>query len=394
MDYSKNVYKLYFIIFFHNLIPAYVIERLFWEQRGMTVFMVVLCEVIYAATIVVLEIPSGILADKIGRRLLLIFSAILSTVEIVLLLFSHSFVGFALVSFLAGISGSCSSGAFNALLYDSLLASNQQSLFERTLGRINALDFSAAVIAALSGSVLAKFYGFEFNYMLSVVSMFIALGFTLSLNETPKAKKTAGKETFGAYFKGAVAFYINNSRLAFMVINAMAIGACINYIDEFWQLYLRDVGFSVMFFGVFSAMSLLIRIPGSLISAYLISRFKEENIIAFVLAMASVGFFTAGIFPGPFGIAAIVLIFLASGVVDPLISGYIHHHVESDIRATVDSFQSLGKRALVLVVGLGFGYIASRASVAIGFVFLGGICFLSFIIFRRSTKKIKQPNKY
>jgi len=122
MDVTKNVYKLYLIIFFHNLIPAYVIERLFWEQRGMTVFMVVLCEVIYAATIVILEIPSGILADKLGRRILLIISAVLSMIEFVLLLFAHSFWGFAFVGFMAGISGSCTSGASNALLYDSLLA--------------------------------------------------------------------------------------------------------------------------------------------------------------------------------------------------------------------------------------------------------------------------------
>ena len=33
MNYIQNVWKLYAIRFFHNLIPAYVIERLFWEQR-------------------------------------------------------------------------------------------------------------------------------------------------------------------------------------------------------------------------------------------------------------------------------------------------------------------------------------------------------------------------
>ena len=33
MNYLQNVWKLYAIRFFYNLIPAYVIERLFWEQR-------------------------------------------------------------------------------------------------------------------------------------------------------------------------------------------------------------------------------------------------------------------------------------------------------------------------------------------------------------------------
>ena len=74
MNSKNNIYKLYFIIFFHNLIPAYVIERLFYEQRGMTVIMVVLCEIVYAVTIVILELPTGILADKFGRKGLIVIS--------------------------------------------------------------------------------------------------------------------------------------------------------------------------------------------------------------------------------------------------------------------------------------------------------------------------------
>jgi hypothetical protein len=45
----------------------------------------------------------------------------------------------------------------------------------------------------------------------------------------------------------------------------MAIGACVNYLDEFWQLYLKDINISVLYFGVFSAVFSLSRIPGNLI---------------------------------------------------------------------------------------------------------------------------------
>jgi len=69
MNYIRNnIWKLYAIRFFHNLIPAYVIERLFWEQRGMTIQMVVYTEIIYAITVVLLEIPTGIIADKWSRK--------------------------------------------------------------------------------------------------------------------------------------------------------------------------------------------------------------------------------------------------------------------------------------------------------------------------------------
>lgn len=107
-----------------------------------------------------------------------------------------------------------------------------------------------------------------------------------------------------------------------------------------------------------------------------------------ILAVTSLGFFVAGVLPGPIGIVAIVIIFLASGVIDPLVSGYLHHRAMSDIRATVDSFQSLGKRAIVFVVGIGFGYVSSISDAAIGFVFLGAVCFLFLILFLKNIKSL------
>lgn len=379
MNYTKNTYKLYLIIFFHNLIPAYVIERLFFEQRGLTVLTVVICELIYAATIVVLEIPSGILADKLSRKALLVTAAVLNVLEFVALLFTYSFEGFALLAVGAGIAGSCSSGAFNALLYDSLLVEQKQEQFAKILGRMNAIDLSAALIAALSGSVLAQRFDFELNYMLSAVSMLLALIFTFSLKEPPKGSCDSGqteKRGFAAYIKDSTAFYRNNPKAALLVVNAMSLGACISYLDEFWQLYLRDMGLTVSFFGIFAALLLLLRIPGNLIAAYLLRHVSEERLLALVLAVTAAGFAAAAIFPGMVGLSAICLIFFVSGLVDPVVSGYLHQHVSSDIRATVDSFQSLGKRAIVLIVGLGFGYIATWFSVAVGFLFLSAICLL------------------
>jgi MFS family permease len=115
MNCMMNVRKRYAIRFFHNLIPAYVIERLFWEQRGMTVPMVVYTEIIYAFTVVLLEVPSGIIADKWGRKKLIIVSAFLGCCEFLILIYAREFIHFALAVFLAGVGSAAGSGAENAL---------------------------------------------------------------------------------------------------------------------------------------------------------------------------------------------------------------------------------------------------------------------------------------
>lgn len=389
MNYSKNISKLYFIAFFHNLIPAYVIERLFWQERGMTVLMVVLCEIIYAVTIVICELPTGILADKFGRKALLVFGAVLSMLEFIILLVAFNFWTFAFVVFLAGIAGACTSGASNALLYDSLLVTKQEHSFEKIVGRLNSLDLIGSLLAALSGSFLAKVIGFEFNYILSVGSMFIALAFTVFLMEPPiqtQVKEEKGQK-LKVYLDQSISFFKGNPKLVSIITNAMALGACVTYLDEFWQLYLDEISYSILFFGVFSAVISLARIPGNLIAASLLNYFSAETIILSVLGVSAAGFFMTALFPGVFGIIAMLIIFLASGVVDPVVSGYLHHRGSSEIRATLESIQSLIERAITLIVGIGFG-IASIASVVIGFTFLGGVVTLFFLLFISKKTKI------
>lgn len=381
----KNVNKLYLIIFFHNLIPAYVIERLFWEQRGMTVLMVVLCEIIYAISIVIFELPSGVFADKFGRKTLLVFGAVLSLFEFIILLYANHFWTFALVVFLAGISSAYTSGAWNALLYDSLLTLKKEQSFEKIVGRMNSLDYIASFIAALSGSVLANYFGFEFNYIVSAVSMFFALIFTILLKEPPRKSKQEksykNQAAFMDYIRKSISFYKTNPKLVTIITNAMAIAACITYLDEFWQLYLEEIGFSVLFFGVFSACISLARIPGNLLAAYLLTIFRAQTIILCILGITTICYFLIAIFPGDVGLIMIMIIFLASGVIDPVVMGYLHHHGSSEIRATIESFQALIESIITFTVGIGFGIMSTSFSILSGFIFLGVISCLFFLYF-------------
>ncbi|MFS0864657.1 MFS transporter [Fredinandcohnia sp. 179-A 10B2 NHS] len=383
MDVRKNVMILYLIVFFHNLIPAYVIERLFWQDRGMTVLMVVYCEIIYAAVIVLSEIPTGVLADRFGRKILIVIGGLFSLLEMIILLFAHSFWSFALAVGLAGIAGACVSGALNALLYDSLLERKEEKSFEKIVGRMNAIDLIGSIIAALSGSVIARWFGLEFNYILSASSLFLAFLFTLRLRE-PQSKQrdllvSSNHIGVKAYLISSFAFFKSHPKLILIVIQAMGISACITYLDEFWQLYLDEIGFSLLFFGVFSAILSLVKIPGNLLASRFLEKYSAGQIIIGVLFIITAGLFLTAMFPGPLGMIVIVIIFLASGVIDPVITGYVHHRTDSTIRATVESVQSLLERGITLSIGLGFGLIATRVSVTIGFAYLGAVS-LAFLV--------------
>jgi MFS family permease len=392
MDYKANLQKLYAFRFFSSLIPAYVIERLFWEERGMTIQMVVYTEIIYALTIVLLEIPTGIMADKWGRKRMLVLSALLACSEFLILLYATEFWHFALVVFLAGVSRSASSGSENALLYDSLKLQGKASLFEKQLGRLNACDFVSAILAALCGSLLASKYGLELNYWISLGSTIIALVLSLLLIE-PAAEDSISIEEvipFKAYVVVSLRFFRANPSVTLVMLSAMVSGAAIGYIEEFWQLYVSRLGVPVVYFGMLSAAIMLLQLPGNLMAHVLIRWFSYRTLIFIIMVVFSVGFTYVAISKDFIGLTAMLIICLFSGVMEPIATGYLHHRMNSSMRATIDSFQSLGENLVHTLAGLGFGYFASKYDVFGGYGFIALLCYAFLVWFIGASRKIEQ----
>lgn len=389
-----NIRILFALRFFSSLIPAYVIERLYWEERGMTIPMVVYTEIIYALTIVLLEVPTGILADRWGRKKMLVLSALLGCCEFLILILASEFWHFAVVVFLAGISRSASSGSENALLYDTLQEQGKAPLFERTLGRLNACDFIAAILAALSGSFLAGKFGLELNYWISLSSAGIALILAFLLREP--SRETEDDETsipVRTYVTESLRFFRRNPHVCLVMLSGMVIGASMSYIEEFWQLYASRLGMPVYFFGLLSAGIMLLQLPGNLLAYALVRRFSHRVIIAAIMVVITLGFTYVSVSRDYWGLAAMLTICLFAGVMEPLASGYLHHRIGSSMRATIDSFQSLGENVLNTFAGLGFGYLAARYDVFGGYGFLAFLCFTFFVWFINVSNTDKQIQK-
>jgi MFS family permease len=387
MNYKLNIWKLYAIRFFYNLIPAYVIERLFWEQRGMTIQMVVYTEIIFAITVVLLEVPTGIIADKWGRKKMIVLSTLLECFMFLILVFATEFWHFAAAIFLAGIARSASSGSENAMLYDSLLQNGQEQAFEKYLGRLNVCDFTAAIIAALCGSLLASRYGFELNYWISFVSMLVSVCVSLMLVETAVKSKSDESTEIKEHIKASVRFFRKHPGVYLVVLSGMVTGAALSFIDEFWQLYLNRLEIPVLYSGLFSAAIMIVRLPGNIIAYVIKSRFRYRTILSGVTAIFAVGFIYISVIKDYTSLVAIFLICLLSGIIEPITTGYLHHRINSSMRATIDSFQSLGLNVVLIITGLGFGYFSSKFDVFGGYGFIACICVAFFVYFLIASKE-------
>jgi MFS family permease len=385
----NNIRKLYAIRFFRSFIPAYVIERLFWEQRGMTIPMVVSTEIIFAVTIVLLEVPTGIIADKWSRKNMMVASVFLGCCEFLLLVFATKFWHFAVVVLLAGINHSASSGSENSLIYDSLLRSGKEQSFEKHLGRLNVFDFTSAILAALCGSFLASRFGLVLNYWISFASVLVSLFLSFMLAEPAVQSSDDESEPIEirAYMRASIRFFLVNPGVCLVVLSGMVTGTALGFVDEFWQLYANRLNIPIVYFGLLSAAFLFLRLPGNMLAHALKRRFRHRTLLLSATAVFAAGFFYVSVIKDYSGVAALFLICLFSGVVEPIASGYLHHRTESSMRATIDSFQSLGLNAVHIVTGLGFGYFSSRFDIFGGYGFIAVICSAFFVYFAVASSK-------
>jgi len=378
---KQNYYKLALYDFFQSFIIAYAIERLFWEQRGMTVQMVVVAEILYALLVAALELPTGYLADRWSRKWMMVVGAVFACGEFAVLIFATEFWHFALVVALAAVSGAATSGTRNALLYDSLKATGEEVLFEKKLGRLRAVQYGAHMVAGVIGGVVAVKSGLLSTYWWSLASVVMAVLVSLTLVEPPIRTVEKGPSTDATITKKAYAFLRQHPHLRFVLGYGVITGACLVYVDEFWQLYARDVGLPLVLFGVVLGINCLLTSISGLVAYKLKDKMPYSTLFVVALGLFALGTLLMAVFQNIWGLLFLFLSYGAAGIIEPLVSGYLHHRSPSEFRATAESYQSLAYRLTTIAVGLSFGYLSTRFGIMSGYLLLGILLWLYFGIF-------------
>ena len=140
-----NVRRFIFFRIFFNARFYYPIFTVFFLDFGLTLTQFALLNAVWAATIVLLEVPSGAMADIVGRRNLLVLAGWCMVVEMALLCFAPRgnpdllFTLFILNRILSGTAEAAASGADEAIAYDSLKKEGREEQWGGCSGSADAL---------------------------------------------------------------------------------------------------------------------------------------------------------------------------------------------------------------------------------------------------------------
>ena len=113
-----------------------------------------LIESIVIGTIFLMEVPTGVLADRIGRKWSIFAATVLLMSAEFIFIFARTFEWYVLVALLTGAGFAFASGAVEALVYDSLPPENREEAMKRAMGRVNSWGQIAFVIAPIIGGLI------------------------------------------------------------------------------------------------------------------------------------------------------------------------------------------------------------------------------------------------
>lgn len=186
---NRNIWLLnLFTVCVNAVFVLPIILPYYREHLGLTFHDFLIGESLFAAVIVLLDVPTGWIADQWGRKKTLIAGAFMFGVGFVFLLEANGFWSAMLSQAVIGIGTSLMSGANSALLYDSLLAAGRENEFRKREGFRFALMLYSAAIASVIGGYLYTIspnLPFEIEIGFTMLATLIGFGFI----EPPRHKK-------------------------------------------------------------------------------------------------------------------------------------------------------------------------------------------------------------
>ncbi|MBT8416810.1 MAG: MFS transporter [Silicimonas sp.] len=189
---ARNVVLYPWFKFLQNLLFWQATWFLFFQSE-LSAAQAILIYVFYDIATTVLEVPSGYLSDRAGRRVTLIVSAVAGLLAAVMQAFGEGFLIFALAQVALGAHIAFASGTDSALLYESLEAEGRSDEVEAQEVRAWRFTFAGLMVSAVAGGAMA-YFGLRIPYVATAIAFVVLVIVALKFREPPVQRAMEGGE--------------------------------------------------------------------------------------------------------------------------------------------------------------------------------------------------------
>lgn len=352
----------------------------FFKSNGLSMHQIFILQAVYSITIVLFEIPSGYLADVLGRKKTIILGTFLDFIGFTIYATSDDLSGFLLGEIILGLGQSMISGADSALLFESIRERDESDKnYTKEEGKMTSIGNFSEAIAGVLGGFLALI-SLRFPYYIQVVIAFMAIPFALSLSE-PRRIIHAQQNHIKQLTETIKNTLFHHKQLSSIVIVSSITGASTLTLAWIVQPYFSEIGLPLALYGViWTILNFSVGIS-SLRAHSIEKKFNRENTYLLILLVLSSSFFILSY--KSLGYAGLIIIFvayLARGIASPLFKNEINLLSEDFNRATILSIRNFLIRVIFAAIGPFCGFLMDKTSFQTAMVWTGALYTLLFML--------------
>ncbi len=370
---SNNVTKIYAYRFLSDFLLLVPVILPFYKACSLTVTQFLVAQAVFSLATLALEIPSGYLADALGRKRALVLGATFFPVGIGLYAVSSSFVMFCVAEFLLAISVSMRSGTDSALVFDTLRQLGRDGEYRRIEGRARLFERLGTAVSSILGGLLAL-VSLRLPFAANAGTALLLVVVGLLLVEPARVERRSRTPLRDMLAISTQA--LKNRRVRLLSL-FQALFACSGALGVWLAfVYYSALGLSTAVGGVlFFAFQLLAGLSSDRADA--MEKALGSRRVIWLLLLTSPGFLLLGTWTSPWLLPAILVNAALWGVSTPLVLDRLNRLVESETRATVLSVSGMVTRVVLVVCYPLFGLIVDRVSLSGAYLALGvavGLC--------------------
>jgi MFS family permease len=359
---AKRLFPLYIAVFLQGCVLWYAVEKLFMRKIGFDDAGIGIMVAFYSAIMLLVETPSGVLADRWSRKGVLIIASVLLAASSLVGGLSQGIPMYLFAAALWGTFFALYSGAYDSILYDTMLeeAGNSDE-YERYYGYVKVWDGVALVFGSLTGGFIASKFGISEAYFLMVPIALSAIA-ALVIFKEPQLHKASAKTGVVQHTRDTFRAVMRKGQLLYVLAVLVVMSAISYTLFEFAQLWWIALVFPVVAFGPANAALLsTIGLGGALASKLKMHRYvpMQLTVVAMLAASLTLVFWRNGIV----NVAAQSVIGVGTIGLCVVYTKFLHDALPSKVRAGASSAVSSLTRVIMIPLSLLFGFISREADV-------------------------------
>lgn len=372
-------------------------------SKGLDLAQVGLATAILSAVVVILEIPTGLLSDAIGRKRVFLLSLVVAAGAYLSLLFVQGFLPLVIALSVYGVSRALSSGSIEALLIDKHLRIHGPDSLHRMTTLLTVAETLGLAGGALAGGYIAQAWpgmglgggSYDGNlWLIAIICgiLFLIVGIAVreETHETEKHEKG---------IKPALVFLKDNSVLKTLMFGSLIWGLSFCAVESFWQPHVAGLLGGTSQGGVLGLLAsgyFLLSVAGAALAGLLLEKTKLPHFLTIGVSRLINGILMAVMFvpPNAPGFAVVyLLMFFCNGVANPPESTAFNLQAPPAHRATLLSISSFSMQIGGVVGGLAWAAVVEPLGIPGVWAIAGTAFAASSILFFAGLRKKPDPGK-